>query len=274
MRRGLLFSAAAVLLAVSGILTIVGWGDDPAKLPDWQALVLGIVQGLTELLPVSSSGHLILVPWLGDWTYLNEHESYHKTFDVALHLGTLVAVVAYFWRDIVMLVVAWFGTIARRSIRTENERLSWVVFIATIPAAVIGAAGSSVIERHLGEPWQIAIFLSVFAVVLLLADRLRPADRELGSLTKKEGLILGVAQSLALAPGVSRSGITITAARLFGLSRDAAARMSFLLVVPIVLGAVVYKGIKDVVPGLPRDRPAPSSSARSRRPGAACSRST
>lgn len=251
MRRTVIFGSATVLLAVSAVLTAVGWSDDPAKLPNWQALILGLVQGLTELLPISSSGHLILVPWLGDWTYLKEHESFNKTFDVALHLGTLVAVVAYFGRDLARLVAAWFRSLARRSVETGEERLAWVVVVATIPAAIVGAAGESAIEDHLGEPWQIAILLVVFAVVLLLADR-RPARRRADSLTAREGLALGLAQSLALAPGVSRSGITITAGRLLGLDRDAAARMSFLLLVPIVLGAVVLKGITDVlVDGLP-----------------------
>lgn len=251
MRRTVIFGSATVLLAVSAVLTAVGWSDDPAKLPNWQALILGLVQGLTELLPISSSGHLILVPWLGDWTYLKEHESFNKTFDVALHLGTLVAVVAYFGRDLARLVAAWFRSLARRSVETGEERLAWVVVVATIPAAIVGAAGESAIEDHLGEPWQIAILLVVFAVVLLLADR-RPARRRADSLTAPEGLALGLAQSLALAPGVSRSGITITAGRLLGLDRDAAARMSFLLLVPIVLGAVVLKGITDVlVDGLP-----------------------
>lgn len=251
MRRTVIFGSATVILAVSAVLTAVGWSDDPAKLPNWQALILGLVQGLTELLPISSSGHLILVPWLGDWTYLKEHESFNKTFDVALHLGTLVAVVAYFGRDLARLVAAWFRSLARRSVETGEERLAWVVVVATIPAAIVGAAGESAIEDHLGEPWQIAILLVVFAVVLLLADR-RPARRRADSLTAREGLALGLAQSLALAPGVSRSGITITAGRLLGLDRDAAARMSFLLLVPIVLGAVVLKGITDVlVDGLP-----------------------
>jgi undecaprenyl-diphosphatase len=236
---------------VSGVLTIVGAGDDPAKLPDWQALVLGLIQGLTELLPISSSGHLVLVPWLGDWTYLSDHESFNKTFDVALHLGTLVAVVAYFGGDLVVLARAWLRSVGRRSITTTDERVAWVIVVATIPAAVAGAAGESAIERHLGEPWQIASLLAVFAVALLAADR-RKATRRLGDLSAREGLFVGVAQSLALIPGVSRSGITITAGRLLGLDRDAAARLSFLLLVPIVLGAVALKGITDVVlEGLP-----------------------
>ena len=133
--------------------------------------MLGITQGLTELLPISSSGHLILVPWIADWRYLEAHPDFNKTFDVALHLGTLVAVVAYFWSDVVRYVVAWFGSVRRRAVETADERLAWGVFFATIPAAIAGALGEETIENHLGQPWQIAIFLAVFAGLLWLADR-------------------------------------------------------------------------------------------------------
>ncbi len=248
MRRSLAYAFAAVLLAAAAILTLVGWGDDPAKLPDWQALVLGLVQGFTELLPISSSGHLIIVPWLGDWTYLNEHESFHKTFDVALHLGTLVAVIAYFWHDLVGYLVAWLRSLRRRSIETDDERIGWIVVVATIPAALVGVAFQSVIEERLGKPWQLAILLAVFGLVLYWADR-RPERKEMGELSVRQGLLVGLAQSLALAPGVSRSGITISAGRLLGLSRDAAARLSFILLVPIVFGAVILKGYTDVIKG-------------------------
>jgi undecaprenyl-diphosphatase len=248
MRRSLVYATAAGLLALALLLTLVGWGDDPAKLPDWQALLLGLVQGFTELLPISSSGHLIVVPWLGDWTYLKEHESFNKTFDVSLHLGTLVAVVAYFWSDLIGYLVAWLGSVRRRAIRTEDERIAWVIVVATIPAALFGAAFESVIEERLGDPWQIAILLAAFALLLYWADR-RPERRELGQISLLQGLAVGFAQSLALAPGVSRSGITITAGRFLGLTRDAAARLSFLLLVPIVLGAVLLKSYTDVIKG-------------------------
>src|SRR5262249_26012246 len=161
-------------------------------------------------------------------------ESFNKTFDVALHLGTLVAVVAYFWRDLSRYVVAWLRSVGRRSIDTDDERIAWVIVVASIPAAVIGAGLESVIEDHLGEPWQIAPLLVVFALLLYGADR-RPERRELREVGPLQGLVIGLAQSLALAPGVSRSGITITAARFLGLTRDAAARLSFLLLVSIVL---------------------------------------
>ena len=247
MRGRRTYVLAAALLVVAGLLTVAGVGDAPG-FPDWQALVLGIVQGATELLPVSSSGHLILVPWLGDWTFLEEHDDFNQTFDVALHLGTMLAVVGYFARDLWAMVLAFLRTLRTRRLETPDERLAWIVLIATIPAGIVGLALEDTITAHLGEPWQIAIFLAVFALVLWLVDR-RPATREAHELSLREGLVVGIAQALALMPGVSRSGITITAGRLFRLDRDAAARLSFLLLVPTVLGAVVLKGVKDVLLG-------------------------
>jgi undecaprenyl-diphosphatase len=246
-RAGLLVVAGAGL-AVAVLLAAARVGERPGALSDWQALVLGIVQGLTELLPISSSGHLILVPWLADWDYLEAHPEFNKTFDVALHLGTLVAVVVYFRREIVDLIGAWLGSVRRRSIRSADERVAWVVAIATVPAAAAGAAGESFVEDHLGEPWQIALFLAVFGVLLWIADR-APERRSMAGIGYGEALAVGVAQALSLAPGVSRSGITITAARALGLDRDSAARLSFLLLVPIVFGAVIFKGLGDVVFG-------------------------
>jgi undecaprenyl-diphosphatase len=248
MRRVGIYTAAGAALLFAVLLAAVGWGEEPGALTDWQAFVLGIVQGLTEFLPISSSGHLILVPWLADWTYLQENDEYNQTFDVALHLGTLVAVVLYFRRDIAELVVAWFGSVRRRSLEEPAARLAWLLVVATIPAGLAGALGESFIAEQLGEPWQIAILLAVFGVVLWIADRSR-AERRMGDLGLRDALIIGAAQILALAPGVSRSGITISAARFLRLDRDAAARFSFLLLVPTILGAVVWKGVGDVVLG-------------------------
>src|SRR5918994_6995745 len=243
-----IYSVAAALLVAATILAGLRVAEEPGALSGWQALVLGIVQGLTELLPISSSGHLILVPWLAEWRYLETHGDFNQTFDVALHFGTLVAVVAYFRVDIARLIAAWLRSIRRRRVETTDERLAWVVAIATVPAAVVGAAGESLIADKLGDPWQIAIFLAFFGVVLWIADR-RPQARGLGELRYGEALALGFAQALALMPGVSRSGVTISAARFLGLDRDAAARLSFLLLVPIVLGAVLLKGVTDVLLG-------------------------
>lgn len=248
MRGRRTYALAAALLAAAAALTVVGWGDEPGKLPDWHAFVLGVVQGATELLPISSSGHLILVPWLGDWTFLEENDGFNQTFDVALHLGTMLAVGFYFWPDIVTLVRGWLRSVARRRIETPDEKLAWVVFVATIPAGVVGLAFEDVIASHLGEPWQIAIALAVFGVLLWVADR-TPVTRTPDRLSLRQGLLVGLAQALALMPGVSRSGITITAGRFLGLDRDSAARLSFLLLIPTVLGAVVLKGLTDVVFG-------------------------
>ena len=239
-------ATAALLFAV--LLTVLGVGDRGDALPNWQALILGIVQGATELLPISSSGHLILVPWLGDWTYLQQHDEFNQTFDVALHLGTLVAVVAYFRRDVVALLAAWGNSVGKRRIETPEEKVAWLVAVATVPAAVVGAIGEGAIAENLGEPWQIAILLAVFGLVLFAADR-RPARRAMSDLGLGTAFAVGVAQSLSLMPGVSRSGITISAARFLGLDRDSAARLSFLLLIPITFGAVLYKGVTDVLLG-------------------------
>jgi undecaprenyl-diphosphatase len=243
-----IFAIAAAAFALALLLALLGVGEEPGALTNWQALVLGVVQGATELLPISSSAHLILAPWLADWHVLQEDDEFNQTFDVALHVGTMVAVAGYFWRDVVRLFGAWVGSVRRAAISSGDERLAWVVFVATIPAALVGAAGENFIVERLGEPWQIAILLAFFALVLLWADR-RPTTRHLDSLGIKEGVAVGIAQSLALAPGVSRSGITISAARFLGLDRDAAARLSFLLLIPTTFGAIVWKGVTDVLLG-------------------------
>ena len=146
-------------------------GEQAGRLSDWQALALGATQGFSELLPISSSGHLILVPWLADWKYLEAHPDFNKTFDVALHLGTLVAVVAYFWADVLIYLRAFIKAVGARAIRTDDERLAVGIAIATVPAAIAGALGESAIEDHLGQPWQICISLAFFAILLYVADR-------------------------------------------------------------------------------------------------------
>jgi undecaprenyl-diphosphatase len=243
-----IYAAAGAALAVALLLSLLGVGEVEGALSNWQALVLGLVQGATELLPISSSGHLILVPWVADWTYLKDNDEFNQTFDVALHLGTLFAVVGYFWRDLAQYIVAWFRSVSRRSISGAEERIAWFLVVGTIPAVLIGGIGETFIAEHLGEPYQIAIFLSVFAVVLWIADQ-RPTRRHMDSLTIRDAVIIGTAQAAALAPGVSRSGITISAGRFLGLDRDTAARVSFLLLVPVTLGAVLFKGTTDVLLG-------------------------
>jgi undecaprenyl-diphosphatase len=228
----------------------------PGLMSELEALLLGIVQGLTEFLPISSSGHLILVPWLQEYTFLQEDESFNKTFDVALHLGTLTAVISYFWSDLGRMLTGWFRTLRRRSIETVDERLAWVVVVATIPAVIVGGLGEDWIDRNLGEPWMIAIALVFFGLLLGISDR-RPQKETVEGITVTQGLILGIAQALALSPGTSRSGITITTGRFLGIDRDGAARISFLMLVPVTAGALVVKGYGVISDGLPPDTAGP-----------------
>jgi undecaprenyl-diphosphatase len=215
-----------------------------------EALLLGVVQGLTEFLPISSSGHLIIVPWLQDYTFLTENEAFNKTFDVALHGGTLIAAIAFFRLEVWRLIAGFVAVVRRRTIETSEERLAVAIAIGTVPAVIAGGLASGFIDEHLGAPWMIAVQLIVFGALLDWADR-RPQRRPLEGSTPRDGLWVGIAQVLALAPGTSRSGITITAARFLGLDRDAAARFSFLLLIPIVAGATLFKGVGAVDEGLP-----------------------
>ena len=217
-----------------------------------EALLLGIVQGLTEFLPISSSGHLILVPWAQEYTFLQENPDFHKTFDVALHIGTLAGVIVYFRKDLWAMTKGFFRTLRPAGRNDQDGRLAWVVILATIPAVIVGFFGEEFIDDNLGEPWMIAVQLIVFGLLLGLADRL-PQSRGTDSIGVRDGMIIGAAQALALAPGTSRSGVTITAARFLGLTRDAAARFSFLLLVPATAGAVVFKGVEAISDGLPPD---------------------
>ncbi len=217
-----------------------------------EALLLGIVQGLTEFLPISSSGHLILVPWAQNYTFLRDNTPFNKTFDVALHIGTLLAVVIYFRVELWDLVKGFFRSLAARGI-PEGDRdgkLAWIIIAATIPAVLVGGVGSDWIDNHLGEPWMIAIQLIFFGLLLGAADRM-PQRTNLDGVGMRSGVLVGIAQVLALAPGTSRSGITITAGRALGFDRDAAARFSFLLLVPATAGAVVLKGYDVAKDGLP-----------------------
>ncbi|MGZ8624816.1 MAG: undecaprenyl-diphosphate phosphatase [Actinomycetota bacterium] len=209
---------------------------------------MGLTQGATEFAPVSSSGHLILVPWLFGWAPI-VNADFNKTFDVALHMGTLLGAVIYFRHDLWRYLIAWGGSVKRRSIGTADERIAWALIVGTIPGVIAGAAFESVIQDKLGAPLLISIMLAIFGVILYVVDRVCSSDRHFESIGVRTGLFLGAAQALALQPGVSRSGITMTAARLIGLDREAAARFSFLLALPIIAGAGLYKGTDLVTTG-------------------------
>jgi undecaprenyl-diphosphatase len=211
---------------------------------------------VTEFAPISSSGHLILVPWLFEWPILADPDL-NKTFDVALHIGTLVGALVYFRHDVWRFLRAWGRSIRERRIATTDARLAWALVVGTIPGVIAGATLENVVQDELGQPWLIAVMLAVFGVVLYTVDRLARSDKHLDDLSVRDGLWLGIAQALALQPGVSRSGVTITAARAMRFDRETAARFSFLLSLPIIAGAALYKGADLATTGIPAGMRAP-----------------
>ncbi len=221
-----------------------------------RAIILGIVQGLTEYIPVSSSGHLVIVPWLFGWT---EPVLTSLSFDVALHLGTLLAVLWFFAADWVRLVRAWFASVAERKIGTDvDRRLAWLLILGCIPGGVAGVLFESKIERLFHEPGVsitsaamivLALIIALMGLVLFLAERLARHVRCMPDLTLRDSIVIGLAQAAAIFPGVSRAGATISAGLALGLERETAARFSFLLSAPIIAGAGL-KSLADVLQGL------------------------
>ncbi len=208
----------------------------------FQALVMGIVQGLTEFLPISSSGHLILVPYLFGWTdpFIDS-----LAFSVVLHGGTLLALIVYFRADWMRLIPAGLATIRDRSFQGDPERrLAWLLLASTIPAAIVGVLFNDFIEQNVRQPGLVAIMLVAAGIVLWLADRWGPKTHSIDRLTFRAAFGIGVAQALALIPGVSRSGISISAALFAGLDRPGAVRFSFLMATPVIAGAFAYEGLK------------------------------
>lgn len=240
-------------------------------MPLLHAVVLGIVQGLSEFLPISSSGHLELVPWLFGWDDFAGRPELETTFDVALHIGTFAGAVAYFRTDLVRLARGGLHTLrpARRpravgattetsvppapagsSLVTEDSslqpaddgRLAWLLLASAVPAAIAGALFADAFAG-IGEiEWLVGLLLAAFGLILLWADRLR-GTRSADDFRLRDAITMGLAQALALQPGVSRSGVTITAARRLGFGRESAARLSFLMSLPIIAGAGLYEGI-------------------------------
>ena len=207
------------------------------------AILLGIAQGLTEFLPVSSSGHLQIIPWLADWNDFEGNDDLKKAFDVALHLGTLVGLVACLRREVWALVRDGVAAVAqRRAPMTAEGRLGWLLVLATVPAAAVGVGLRSVIDEADDEVWLTAVMLAVFGVLLWWADR-RQGQRSTGDVGVRDAVLLGLAQACSLQPGVSRSGVIITAGRLLSFDREAAARLAMLMSVPVIAGAGVYQFI-------------------------------
>ena len=207
-----------------------------------QALVMGIAQGLTEFLPVSSSGHLIIVPWLFGW---DDAFITSLAFSVMLHLGTLIALLIYFRADWLRLIPAGLATIRDRSFQGDPDRkLAWLLVAATLPAAIVGALFSDVFETQVRQIGLVAVTLVVGGIILWVADHVGARTRDVGDVTFPIAIGIGAAQALALIPGISRSGISISAGRIAGLDREASARFAFLMATPITAGAIVFEARK------------------------------
>lgn len=206
------------------------------------SILTGIIQGLTEFLPISSSGHLVVFHDLFGFDFID-----NLAFDVVLHLGTLVALVLFFWQDIIKYLKAFFQSFFNWNIRGDvNQRLAWYILIATIPAIIVGYFLEEQIELVFRKTLLVAIMLLAFGILLYLADRVSLKIKTMDQLTFPGSFLIGIAQAIALVPGVSRSGITIIAGLSQKLNRESAARFSFLLSIPIVFGAGVKK-ISDLV---------------------------
>jgi undecaprenyl-diphosphatase len=220
-----------------------------------EAVILGIVQGATEFIPISSSAHLIIVPWLAGW---NDPALTSLPFDVALHLGTLMAVLIYFAQDWIRLIRAGIASIIERHIGDDpDRRLAWFIIIGTIPGAIVGALAESKIEELFHQPFTpiqpaaliaMAIIIAGMGMLLWLADRMSQHREGMDGLTFKQVILIGLTQALAIFPGVSRSGSTITTGLALGLKRETAARFSFLLSAPVIAGAGL-KSLYDVYQG-------------------------
>jgi undecaprenyl-diphosphatase len=209
----------------------------------FQALILGIVQGLTELLPISSSAHLNLIPWVFGWEIPD-------SFDVALHFGTLLAIGIFFFNDWIELIKGGYKQVIKKE-KTSEGKMFWYIVAATIPGGVIGFILDHFAGDSLGKmPLLIAICLIVMGIILYVVDKRAPSKTEYKDMTFKQTFLIGLSQALAFIPGVSRSGITMTTGRLMGVSRESTAKYSFMLSAPIVLGATLFK-LKDFVFDIP-----------------------
>lgn len=208
-----------------------------------QAIVLGIVQGLTEFLPISSSAHLVIVPWALNWQL---DPAYAFAFDVLIQMGTLLAVIVYYARTLSEMAVAvWAGLRARRPFADPRARLAWLIALATVPAVLAGFLFHDAVKAAFGSPTAVFFFLLVTAAMLAASERLGRPQRLLDTLRWPGALVVGAAQALALLPGISRSGSTISAGLLRGLLRPEAARLSFLMSIPVMIGAGLV-GLKDL----------------------------
>jgi undecaprenyl-diphosphatase len=243
------------------VQTLAAVHHDPNLISTFQAIVLGVLQGATELFPVSSLGHTVLFPTLFGWhnivKWQSQPESPWLAFVVMLHVGSAVGLLIYFWRDWIAIIGAFFKTLGKRKIETSTERLAWLIVVATIPVGILGVALEHTVRVALAKPLAASIFLVVNGVILLAAERFRrraevrelaaregiKADggRRLDTLEFREAGVIGIAQSSALIAGISRDGMCMTAGLVRGLDNSDSARYAFLLATPPILAAGVYK---------------------------------
>ncbi|MCQ1947020.1 MULTISPECIES: undecaprenyl-diphosphate phosphatase [unclassified Arthrobacter] len=213
----------------------------------FEAIFLGLIQGLTEFLPISSSAHLRIVGEL-----LPGAQDPGAAFTAITQLGTETAVAVYFWKDIVRIIKSWFGSLFGRVPRNDPDaRMGWLIIIGTIPIVVLGLLFQDQIESTFRSLWIVATMLIVFGIILAVADTVGRQERKLDQLTYRHGILYGFAQALALIPGVSRSGGTITAGLLMGYTREAAARYAFLLAIPAVFGSGLFQLVKSLDEPMP-----------------------
>lgn len=212
------------------------------------ALVLGIVQGFSEFLPISSSGHLELVGWAFGWNDFAGNESLEQAFDVALHIGTLIGIVVYLWQDIVGLVSAGIGDpLKGRGLSSKGKR-AWLLLGTAVPASLVGLLFQDLLLKGAENVVLIAAMLILFGLVLLWADR-SGGTRDQREFEKRDAILLGVGQAFALQPGVSRSGVTMSVARKLNFSREATAKIVFLMSLPVIAGAGVYRAVGVMADG-------------------------
>lgn len=206
-----------------------------------QAIILGIVQGLTEYLPVSSSAHLVLVPYLAGWSFPADQAF---VFDVLCQLGTLAAVIIYFWKDLIEIVVAFFkGIAARKPFETPESRMGWLLILATIPAGLAGVTIKKYVEAAFASPVAVGALLFGTAILLLAGELVGKKDRKLTGINWLDALLIGIGQAVAIFPGISRSGATISVGMMRGLNRKDAAKFSFLMSIPIMLAAGLFSAL-------------------------------
>ena len=220
-------------------------------MPIFHAIVLGITQGLTEFLPVSSSGHLEIIPWLFNWNEFVGDTRAENTFDVALHFGTLIGSTACLWRDVRSYSGAGLSALVGRRPWDTQARIGWFLMLSAVPAALVAVVFEAFLLRQSDRIGLIAVGLAVFGVLLWMVDRHARDERSSTVLSAAHSLVMGVGQCLALFPGVSRSGVVITAARRLGYGRPHAARLAFLMGLPIIAGAALFRMTGVLTDGLP-----------------------